>query len=86
TIKLTLPAGLMEKTRAEAEQIGVSVQDLIRMLLISYFARGLVSFTGHKSSSPKDKVMDYLKQGHLIQITNKQELNDYFKRFKKTEV
>jgi len=39
TIKINLPAGILANARQEAERIGISVQDFIRMLMATYFSR-----------------------------------------------
>jgi len=39
TIKINLASGILENARLEANRIGISLQDFIRMLLGSYFAK-----------------------------------------------
>jgi len=38
TIKVNLPKGLLQNSKVEAERIGISLQDFIRMLMTTYFA------------------------------------------------
>lgn len=58
-IKISIPEGIYQNSEAEAQRIGISVQDFIRMLLATYFARSekiahLVSETKLLSNAQKE--------------------------------
>ena len=38
TIKINLSSGILQNAQAEAERIGITVQDFIRMLMGTYFS------------------------------------------------
>lgn len=48
TIKINLSSGILRNAQNEAERIGISLQDFIRMLMASYFANpeGIRSMRG----------------------------------------
>lgn len=39
TVKVNLPSGILAHAEGEADRIGISLQDFIRMLLATYFAQ-----------------------------------------------
>ncbi len=75
TIKLSLSPGILQNATQEADKIGISLQDFIRMLMGSYFAS--------KSSSLFAKANKEIAAGEYTIIDNSKELNKYLKTLEK---
>lgn len=80
TIKLNLPSGILQNAKQEADRIGISLQDFIRMLMGSYFASSNMTNTVSRSSTLLTKAKQEIADGEYTAINNSQELDNYFKK------
>jgi len=77
TVKINLPLGIKRNIQNEAERIGISLQDFIRMLLASYFSKseGMVNIS--RDRYLLDNAKKEIKFGKYKSIKSKKELHDY---------
>jgi len=77
TIKLNLPLGIRINTQKEAQRIGISLQDFIRMLLATYFSRSeSISFIS-RDRILWTKAQKEIKAGKYKRIKTSKELKEY---------
>lgn len=74
TIKLNLSAGILENAKQEADRIGISLQDFIRMLMGNYFASKDVSLLA--------RAREEIEDGKYTTIDTSGELKKYLKNLK----
>ncbi len=77
TIKINLSVGLKDNILSEANRIGISIQDFIRMLLSTYFAK-----TESINSISQDKILlnqakKEIKAKKYVSINSSKELEDH---------
>lgn len=75
TIKISLSPGILQNATQEADRIGISLQDFIRMLMGSYFAS--------KSSSLFVKANKEIAAGEFTTIDTAKDLTKYLKNLGK---
>ncbi|MBU0978404.1 MAG: hypothetical protein ABIJ03_03575 [Patescibacteria group bacterium] len=77
TIKLNLPAGILQNTQIESKRIGISIQDFVRMLLATYFAHApSLTAINHDRVLYQEALKD-IKHGCFTDVSNVEELNYY---------
>ena len=77
TVKVNLPIGILRNAKSEATRIGISVQDFIRMLMATYFARS----GSIRAITPDEVLLDRaekeIAQGEYTRITSPKKLREY---------
>lgn len=77
TIKLNLPAGILRNAKSEATRIGISVQDFIRMLMATYFARSGSIRAISRDEALFDRAQEEIAQGKYTQVKTPKQLQKY---------
>lgn len=77
TIKLNLPVGILRNAKSESTRIGISVQDFIRMLMATYFARSGSIRAISRDETLLDRAEDEIAEGKYTQITSSKQLQKY---------
>ncbi|MCJ7826324.1 hypothetical protein MUP56_01765, partial [Patescibacteria group bacterium] len=78
TIKLNISSGILRNAQGEADRIGISLQDFIRMLMATYFAHaGSVRAISHDQML-LERAGQEIRGGEYTKIQSKKELNAYF--------
>jgi hypothetical protein len=78
TIKINVPAGMMQNAKQEANRIGISLQDFIRMVMATYFARGESIRAVSRDRVLFDQAQKDIREGKYTTIQSKEELDEYF--------
>ena len=79
TIKLNLPSGIFRNAKQEADRIGISLQDFIRMLMGSYFANSYGVNSASKNSTLLSEAKKEIAESEYTVINNTQDLDKYLK-------
>jgi len=77
TIKLNLPTGILANSRIEAERIGISVQDFVRMLLATYFAHAPSIKAISKEQTLYQEALNDIKSGRFTVVKKTDDLDNY---------
>ncbi len=77
TIKISVPSGIHRNAQREAQKIGISLQDFIRMLMAMYFARSAPTDMFSRDQALWERAREEIKNGQYISVKNKQELRAY---------
>lgn len=77
TIKVNLPKGILENSTQEAQRIGISLQDFIRMLLATYFARSESIRSISRDKMLLKRAEKEIANGEYTDVTNTQDLKRY---------
>ena len=77
TIKINLPPGILKNASEESKRIGISLQDFIRMLMATYFARGSSIRALSRDQGRYDQAMKEIQLGEFTTIRSESELDDY---------
>jgi hypothetical protein len=78
TVKINVPAGMMQNAKREASRIGISLQDFIRMVMATYFARGESIRALSRDQALFDQAQKDIREGKYTTIESKKELDEYF--------
>jgi len=78
TIKLNLSSGIFRHASEEADRIGISLQDFIRMLMATYFAHARSLSAISRDQVLLEQAQDDIRNGKYTKIQNKKDLNMYF--------
>lgn len=84
TIKLNLPAGILNNAQGEAERIGISVQDFIRMLMSTYFANPLSIRSISREPMLIERAEKEIEKGEYTEISSLKELRAHLKKLNAT--
>lgn len=77
TIKINVPAGILHNAQSEAQRIGISLQDFIRMLMATYFANAASIRTISRDQALWERAQEEVKSGQYTAVKNKKELHAY---------
>lgn len=77
TIKINVPAGILQNAQSEARRIGISVQDFIRMLMATYFANARSIRTISRDQALWNHAQEEIKASQFTSVKGKKELNAY---------
>ena len=77
TVKVNLPEGIMQNSAAEAERIGISLQDFIRLLLATYFSRSEGITNVSRDKVLLDNAKSEIKKGKYKEFADTKELSEY---------
>lgn len=77
TIKINVPAGILQNAQNEAGRIGISLQDFIRMLMATYFANSGSIRMISRDQALWNQAQEEIKTGQYTAVKNKKELNTY---------
>ncbi|OGG24217.1 hypothetical protein A3A79_03445 [Candidatus Gottesmanbacteria bacterium RIFCSPLOWO2_01_FULL_43_11b] len=77
TVKVNLPTGILRNTKSEANRIGISVQDFIRMLLSTYFARSGSIRAISRDEELFDRAQSEIAKGQYTRVTSAKKLRQY---------
>lgn len=77
TIKVNLPVGILGNAQEEARRIGISLQDFIRMLMATYFARSESVRSISRDRVLLEKAKREISAGKYTQVANAAELKEY---------
>ncbi len=80
TIKLNLPVGILRNTKSEATRIGISVQDFIRMLMATYFARSGSIRAISRDEALLDRAEQEIEKGKYTRVSTSKQLQKYLSR------
>lgn len=84
TIKLNLPSGILQNAKQEADKIGISLQDFIRMIMGNYFASSKPVYTSvSRDSILLAEAKKEIANGEYDVINNAQDLDKYLETLKK---
>lgn len=78
TIKLNVSSGILNHAKEEADRIGISLQDFIRMLMATYFAHARSLSAISRDQALFEHAQDDIRHGKYTKIQNKKELDVYF--------
>lgn len=70
---------MMQNAQAEAQRIGISLQDFIRMLMAMYFVNPTSGHVISRDQSLWENARKEIKIGQYIPVKNKKELHTYLK-------
>lgn len=79
TVKLNLPAGILQNAQEESRRIGISLQDFIRMLMATYFANSNAVRAISRDQALFDRAKQEIRTGAYTKVRNKKELDRYLK-------
>ncbi len=77
TIKINVPAGILRNAQSEAQRIGISLQDFIRMLMATYFAHAASIRTIPRDQALWERAREEIKSGQYTAVKSKKELHAY---------
>ncbi len=77
TIKLNLASGIKQNALAEARRIGISLQDFIRMLLSTYFAKSDSISALSREKMLFDNARKEIREKKYHEINSSSELENY---------
>ena len=77
TIKLNVPSGILSNAQQEAQRIGISLQDFIRMLMATYFARSESVRSISRDQVLLEKAKREIRAQKYTQVTSTAELKNY---------
>ena len=77
TIKVNLPQGILQNSTTEAERIGISLQDFIRLLLATYFSRSQGIMNVSRDRVFLDNAKREIEKGEYKQFNSGEKLADY---------
>lgn len=77
TVKINLSEGILRNSAAEAERIGISLQDFIRLLLATYFSRSEGILNVSRDKILLDNAKREIKEGKYKEFKNTQELSTH---------
>lgn len=77
TIKINVPAGILRNAQSEAQRIGISLQDFIRMLMATYFANAASIRTIARDQALWERAQEEVKSGQYTAVRSKKELRAY---------
>lgn len=77
TIKVNLPQGILNNSKQEADRIGISVQDFIRMLLGTYFSRSESITSISRDKVLLDSAKKDIANGAYTTVHTQKELTDH---------
>jgi len=78
TIKINLPQGILQNSKEEADRIGISIQDFIRMLMATYFANSRTISSIKKDEYLYDRAQSEIKHKQYHEVENADDLDTYF--------
>jgi antitoxin component of RelBE/YafQ-DinJ toxin-antitoxin module len=77
TIKINLSSGILQNAQAEAERIGITVQDFIRMLMGTYFSNANSIQAISRDQYLLKRAQSELMGGAYTEINNAKELQKH---------
>lgn len=77
TIKINLPPGIKNNAQEEAKRIGISLQDFIRMLMATYFARGNSVSALSRDMQLLERAREDIRKGRYTTIRTQAELKKH---------
>ena len=77
TIKINVSAGILRNAQHEAQRIGISLQDFIRMLMATYFANSSSIRMISRDQALWGRAKEEINRGQYTTVKNKTELHDY---------
>jgi hypothetical protein len=77
TIKINLSSGLKKNASFEANRIGISVQDFIRMLLSTYFAKSDAIMAISQDNNLLKNAKQEIKSNNYSIINSSKQLNKH---------
>lgn len=77
TIKVNVPAGIFHNAQSEAQRIGISLQDFIRMLMATYFANAASIRTISRDQALWERAREEVESGQYTAVKSKKELHAY---------
>jgi hypothetical protein len=80
TVKINLSSGMIQNAQVEANRIGISLQDFIRMLMATYFANSSSIRAVSRDQTLFDNAQIEIKNMEFTKVGNKKELDMYLKR------
>lgn len=84
TIKLNLPSGILTNAKGEAERIGISVQDFIRMLMSTYFANPTSIRSVSREEALIARAEEEIRNGEYTEVSSKKELRAHLNKLNAT--
>ena len=80
TIKLNLSPGILANAKVESERIGISLQDFIRMLMATYFAKAGSIQSITRDETLYNQAVDEINRGQFRTVKNRSDLVTYLKK------
>jgi len=77
TVKVNLSDGIMHNALSESERIGISLQDFIRMLLGTYFAKSTSIQSISRDQVLFDNALQDIEAQKFTRVKNQRELDNY---------
>ena len=80
TIKLNLSPGILANAKVESERIGISLQDFIRMLMATYFAKSSSIQAINRDETLYNRATQEINLGQFKTVKNRSDLVAYLKK------